>query len=72
MARKKSSVNRSGVGKAECEVCSKAYKESSKKWKYIKRLGLLCPDCARKKGYDTDRVGVHRISRKKEGLEGFV
>lgn len=71
VSRKKSTVNRSGVGKASCDVCGRSY-DGSKGWKHIKRLGLLCPKCARKKGYDPDRPGVHRIVRKKKGLKKFV
>lgn len=71
VSRKKSTTNRSGVGNASCNACGTSY-DGSKGWKYIKRLGLLCPKCARKKGYDPDRPGVHRIVRKKKGLGGFV
>ena len=71
MGRKKSVTNRSGVGKASCDVYGRSY-DGSKGWKHIKRLGLLCPKCARKKGYDPDRPGLHRIVRKKKGLGGFV
>ena len=71
MGHKKSTTSRSGVGNASCNACGESY-DGSKGWKYIKRLGLLCSGCARKKGYDPDRPGVHRIKRKKQGLNEFV
>ena len=72
MARKKSSVNKSGVGKAECGDCGQPRKENKKGWKFINKIGLLCPTCARKRGYDPGRPGLHRIQSRKEGLGGFV
>lgn len=32
-------------------------------WKWTKKLGLLCPDCARLNGIDPDQFGIKPLTK---------
>lgn len=55
ISRKKPSRN--GVGTAKCK-CGKKWNSDELGWKYIKDLGLLCPKCAEKGGFDPTKPGL--------------
>lgn len=51
-------MSRKGVGDAKCCKCGKKWDSSEKGWKYIKELGLLCPNCAESVGFDSKKPGL--------------
>jgi len=55
--RSRKSPSKKGVGTAACK-CGKKWKSDELGWKYIKDLGLLCPKCAEKGGFDSKKPGL--------------
>ena len=55
--RSRKSPSKQGVGTATCK-CSKKWKSDELGWKYIKELGLLCPKCAERGGFDPKKPGL--------------
>lgn len=54
--------------KAKCNKCLVAH-DKRRGWKWTKKFGLLCPDCARSNGIDPNQFGIKPLT--KGALENY-